>query len=533
MQAACLGVQQELDMRTFFSLHRCGRSRRRRYSDFRRRFARSLRQARWANSCEKAARSPLSEPSPPPSPPSPPSPRSFERLVQPRFRARAFAGGARCCAPVSSSLGISSNRPNDHFIFIEGLGTDDRRVRRVLIAAAGVATLVVALSAHRSWFQAWNAGAVVFAIAAAATVLVLAIGVAVRGSPHAVARVASGGLVFRLRIVAAETMLLLRAPEKWSDDPLAQQLLVHERAARRQGIAYDGRCRPRSSGTCGRKDWMPCPVSRRATLPTWRSRTRFTSAACCLSNVANALVVECNEGTGYFQFRSDQFGFNNPPGLSAGPIDVAVIGESRRSGTASPPRRAPSIVYGKRFRGPPTLAWPDRGSYPELGVFREYVEPLRPSVVVWFISVNYAEPRQESEQPMLMRYLREATFSQGLRQRQRDVDHSFGMYWCRCISGGDRDLRDEIGDASAFPFEQVLKLNEVRRSSISTSLPNACPRRRACPSSSLRWTAWRKRQAVGWQSDRRHLAELRDIRGAPTERRTFHEAVRPRSATRQ
>ena len=43
-----IGVHKGQAMRTFFSLHRCGRSRRRRYSDFRRRFSRSLRHARWA-----------------------------------------------------------------------------------------------------------------------------------------------------------------------------------------------------------------------------------------------------------------------------------------------------------------------------------------------------------------------------------------------------------------------------------------------------------------------------------------------------
>src|SRR6185503_10575924 len=58
----------------------------------------------------------------------------------------------------------------------------------------------------------------------------------------------------------------------------------------------------------------------------------------------------------------------------------------------------------------------------QLGVFREYVEPLEPKVVVWFVNVNFAEPQYESDRPRLMRYLDDATFSQGLRQRQRDVD---------------------------------------------------------------------------------------------------------------
>ena len=47
---------------------------------------------------------------------------------------------------------------------------------------------------------------------------------------------------------------------------------------------------------------MPSAVRERGLLP--------------LSNVSSTNVVECNEGNGYFVFRSDEFGFNNPPGLA-------------------------------------------------------------------------------------------------------------------------------------------------------------------------------------------------------------------------
>ena len=118
---------------------------------------------------------------------------------------------------------------------MKGLGPTTTGVRRVLIAAGGVATLAIALYRVPSWLQAWNPGAVAVAIFAAVAILVLAIGVAVRGSDRAVKRVALEAVLFGCALLAAEAILLLRAPEKWSDDPLAQQLLVHERAARGQG----------------------------------------------------------------------------------------------------------------------------------------------------------------------------------------------------------------------------------------------------------------------------------------------------------
>jgi hypothetical protein len=181
-----------------------------------------------------------------------------------------------------------------------------------------------------------------------------------------------------------------------------------------------------------------------------------------LSNVANATVVECNEGPGYLQFRSDQFGFNNPPGLAAGPIDVAVIGESAALGHCVAPSK--SAVDRVRAAFPQTANFGMAGSrvLSQLGAFREYVEPLQPSVVVWFVNVNYAEPRHETEQPVLMRYLHDASFSQGLRQRQLEVDSFMRDVNEPLHRRLDHALREELDDASALSFKQLLKLGEVR-----------------------------------------------------------------------
>ena len=347
---------------------------------------------------------------------------------------------------------------------LKGLGPTTVGLRRVVIAAGGAAILAVVLYRAPIWLQAWTAVAVAVAIAVAAIVLVLAVGVAVRGSAHAVARVATEAAFFAGALIAAEAILLLRAPEKWSDDPLAEQLLVHERAAREQGIAYDARLPTevvrdlQSQGLDAVPGFAASNIASPAVAEAIRDRGLLP-----LSNVANVQVVECNEGTGYLQFRSDQFGFNNPPGLAVGPIDVAVIGESLALGHCVAP--STSAVDRVRAQFPRTANFGVAGSrvLSQLGVFREYVEPLEPSVVVWFVNVNYAEPRQESEQPVLMRYLHDASFSQELRQRQRDVDSFVRDVMVPLHQRRDRELRDELAGSSAFPFEQVMKLTEVRR----------------------------------------------------------------------
>src|SRR5688572_18234894 len=124
---------------------------------------------------------------------------------------------------------------------LKGLAPTSIRLGRVFIAAAGVASLAVALYRIPVWLDAWNAGAVVGAITSAAIILVLAVAVAIRGSAHAVERAAMEVSFLISALIVAEVILLLGSPEKWSDDPLVQRLVVHERAARGEGIAYDSR----------------------------------------------------------------------------------------------------------------------------------------------------------------------------------------------------------------------------------------------------------------------------------------------------
>jgi hypothetical protein len=336
-------------------------------------------------------------------------------------------------------------------------------IRRVVIAAAGVATLGVALYRAPGWLEVWNAGAVVGAIIAAATVLVLAIGVAVRGSVHAIERVATEIALLVCALIVAETMLLFRAPENWSDNPLVQRIVARERAAREQGFAYDSRLRAdvvgdlQASGLDAVPGFAASLVENTAVMNAIRERGVLP-----LSNVANVMVVECNEGTGYLKFRSDQFGFNNPRGLSAGPIDIAVIGESLALGHCVAP--STSAVDRVRERFPRTANFGVAGSrvLSQLGVFREYVQPLEPAVVVWFVNLNFAEPQYESSQPVLMRYLNDASFSQGLPQRQREIDSFVRDVMVPLNLQRDRALREQLEGSSAFPFERVIRLSEVR-----------------------------------------------------------------------
>ena len=346
---------------------------------------------------------------------------------------------------------------------LKGLEPMSVRIGRVVVAAAGIATLALALYRMPVWLDAWSTTAVVVAVTSALAGLVLAVGIAVRGSVRAVERAAAEISLLVCALVAAEAILLLRAPEKWSDDPLVQQSIVHERAARAEGIAYDGRLPAEVVGELQAQGLDAVPGFASTLMANAAVATAIRERGLLpLSNVANALVVECNEGPGYFQFRSDEFGFNNPPGLAAGPVDIAVIGESMALGhCVSPSASAVDLV---RARFPRTANFGIAGArvLSQLGVFREYVEPLEPKVVVWFVNVNFAEPQYESDRPRLMRYLDDATFSQGLRRRQRDVDSFVREVTVPLRLRRDHALREELDGPFPFPFDRVIKLSEIR-----------------------------------------------------------------------
>src|SRR5690349_16057296 len=328
---------------------------------------------------------------------------------------------------------------------LKGLEPTTIGLGRVVIVTAALATLAVALYRTPVWLISWNTGAVVAAITGAVTLLALAIGVAIRGKARAIERVSIELSLLACALIAAEAILLLQAPEKWADDPALQEVFEHEQAARAQGIAYDGRLRAEVVGDLQAQGLDAVPGFASSMMTNATVATAIGERGLLpLSNVANAVVVECNEGPGYFQFRSDEFGFNNPPGLSAGPVDVAVIGESLALGHCV----APSASAVDRVRGhfPRTANFGIAGSrvLSQLGVFREYVEPLKPKVVAWFINVNFADPRYETERPRLMRYLDDASFSQGLRQRQRDVDSFVREVTVPLSLRRDYELRDEL-----------------------------------------------------------------------------------------
>jgi len=348
--------------------------------------------------------------------------------------------------------------------FTFGSGPAIVRIPRVLIVAAGFGSFAIAIYRAPVWLETWGTVAVVAAVAAATALLVIAIGVGTRGSARAVKRVAAEIFFLGCSLILAEGILLARSPESWSDDPRVQRTVARMHAAADQGIAYDGRLRfevvrdlqskgldavPGVAQIVGLNPVMANAIRERGLLP--------------LSNASNAYVVECNEGLGYFQFHSDELGFNNPPGLVSGRVDIAIIGESLALGHCVPPSK--SAADRVRAQYPQTANFGVAGSrvLAHLGIFREYVESLKPAVVVWFVNSGYAEPGDERYQPLLMNYFNDPLFSQRLRQRQSEVDAFVRDIVVPLDIEEETTFRDELARSNRLPLKPLITLREVRR----------------------------------------------------------------------
>lgn len=334
---------------------------------------------------------------------------------------------------------------------------------RLFVVAVGLAVAAFTLYRAPLWLETWSAGALAGAIGASIAALLATVAVAVQGSVRTVRRVAMEIVCCGCALVAAEGLLLVLAPETWSSNAVVQRMTARERAAHDQRIAFDARLRyevvselrargedavPGVSQDIEASPAMKAAIAARGLLP--------------LSNVSNAVVVECNEGNGYLQYRTGQHGFNNPAGLAHGPVDVAVIGESFALGHCVAPNA--SAVHEIRESFPRTANFGIPGSrvLSQLAVFREYVAPLAPRVVVWFVNVNFAEARHESSQPLLVKYLEDPSFSQDLRHRQAEVDAFLREAVVPLNRQRDMTARQELDAGAAFPWHRLVKLAGVR-----------------------------------------------------------------------
>lgn len=186
-----------------------------------------------------------------------------------------------------------------------------------------------------------------------------------------------------------------------------------------------------------------------------------------LAGISNVTTELCNEDNRDVIYKSDGFGFNNPPDIWMNTTpDVALIGDSFVHGICVPPGDQLATLIRQTFPATLNLGVLGAGPLSELGVLREYASAKKPRIVVWFFyEGNDIEDLEKERASPLMQYL-DPKFTQDLMSRQPAVDSTLRQFADSVLSSESTmtpGLRDIPG---------MLKIPRVRKA-IGMVLANA------------------------------------------------------------
>jgi PAS domain S-box-containing protein len=145
-----------------------------------------------------------------------------------------------------------------------------------------------------------------------------------------------------------------------------------------------------------------------------------------LGGIADRVTVLCNENGQWITYKSDKHGFNNPDkAWRSAAVDIAILGDSYAHGFCVPPDRNFAALIRQRYPATLNLAMAGAGPMLELATLKEYLQPLKPKVVLWFYyeGNDLIDLQQERQNNLLMRYLND-NFTQNLVALQSEIDQS-------------------------------------------------------------------------------------------------------------
>jgi hypothetical protein len=328
--------------------------------------------------------------------------------------------------------------------------------RLVLLGAAGLLFLACAHEFHSAPVSLILPLGRAILIGAALVALVLAVA-AVTISRRA-ARMAAIELIgLYLTLVLVELAITAVAPQ------LPSRRLEREVTAKKLDLPFDARLKSdvvkdlRAAGL----DAYPGMSREWPRLPEVKKFA--TSDVYWLTEVANARIVECNEGGQYMTYDTDDLGFRNPAGLyDSGSVEIAAVGSSYTLGHCVPPEQ--TFMDRVRRTHPRMLNFGVAGSgaLSMLATLREYVAPLHPPTVLWlmhpYIASDYSE---EAVDPRLVAYL-DPKHTQHLLERRAEIDHMLRKLALSAQQDMDAHEQRTIHDFDVHRWRRFPWLPELR-----------------------------------------------------------------------
>ncbi len=178
-----------------------------------------------------------------------------------------------------------------------------------------------------------------------------------------------------------------------------------------------------------------------------------------LTSVPGTMLVACNESGRWLIFKSDRYGFHNPPGAwDVRPINLALVGDSFVEGDCVPSDKNIAAYLRARYDGVLNLGTGGFGPLSKLASLREYLQPLRPRTVLWFffegndITKDLPEERRSR---LLMSYLEDPGFAQRLIERRHETAVHLRSYL-------DSNLAEAMARVDD-PWEDVLDFFKLFR----------------------------------------------------------------------
>ena len=149
-----------------------------------------------------------------------------------------------------------------------------------------------------------------------------------------------------------------------------------------------------------------------------------------LGGISNKIIVQGNESGFWVIYKTDKFGFHNPENIySNKKIDIVVTGDSFVEGFGVKSEENISSLLGESGFKVVNLGKSSNGPLIKFAQLKEYIEPLKPKVVLWFYYVEALNNlNTEMSSSILNKYLEEEEFSQKLRSRQNEIDEVLKTY---------------------------------------------------------------------------------------------------------
>ena len=246
--------------------------------------------------------------------------------------------------------------------------------------------------------------------------------------------------------------------------------LERARVAAKMGLPFDLRTKSQVVAELRAQGVDAYPEFSRDALTHASVKARFGEALYPLSQVSSSRIVECNESGTFQTFVTDEYGFNNPPGLyAAGHPTIAAVGSSYTLGHCVPGIQG--FMHRLREQYPRTLNFGMAGSHvlTMLATMREYVEPLRPSLVLWVMYPNAMETG-ELRDPILRSYLQPG-FSQHLLERRAQVDQMLRQNLVEVQQEIDAKQGSDYAASQRGKLRRILHLSELHERVNETAVP--------------------------------------------------------------